>query len=44
LATLKKPVKDAFEKANSDLNDAYAVQNKYSKAVDKARHVNNTVH
>ena len=28
-------MKDAFDKANSDLNDAYAVQNKYAKAVDK---------
>lgn len=35
MAGLKKPVKDAFDKANSDLNDAYAVQNKYAKAVDK---------
>jgi len=35
MAGLKKPVKDAFDKATSDLNDAYAVQNKYAKAVDK---------
>jgi tetratricopeptide (TPR) repeat protein len=35
MATLKKPVTDAFDKANKDLNDAYAVQNKYSKALDK---------
>jgi hypothetical protein len=34
---MKKPVKDAFDKANSHLNDAYAVQNRYSKALDKAR-------
>jgi hypothetical protein len=35
MATLKTPLKASFEKANSNLNDAYTVQNKYAKAVDK---------
>ncbi|KIW08591.1 uncharacterized protein PV09_00553 [Verruconis gallopava] len=35
MANLKKPIKESFDKANSDLNDAYAVQTKYSKALDK---------
>jgi hypothetical protein len=35
MATLKNPVKTAFEKANSDLNDVYQAHNKYAKAIDK---------
>jgi hypothetical protein len=35
LAGLKKPVKDSFDKVNSDLKEVYSVLNRYSKALDR---------
>ena len=35
MAKLKTPMKNSFEKVNSDLKEVYSALNKYSKALDK---------
>lgn len=35
LTSLKKPVKESFDKINGDLKEVYSVQNKFGKAIDK---------